>query len=138
MDPWTNGLKSPKHSLPKSHRDALQAFQDGRRLWRSAIDAAALFLGSPLMAQDAVTSKQGRDRHRLRRQQRHSSTAVPRRLEELRRAFGVFDRDGSGSIDLDELREVMHNLHMGGTYGADAVEVMSQIDTDGDGTVIVR
>ena len=138
MDPWTNGLKSPKHSLPKSHRDALQAFQDGRRLWRSAIDAAALFLGSPLMAQDAVTSKQGATATASAAANSDSSTAVPAAAEEeLRRAFGVFDRDGSGSIDLDELREVMHNLHMGGTYGADAVEVMSQIDTDGDGTVSV-
>lgn len=38
------------------------------------------------------------------------------RDDELRTAFSVFDQDGSGSIDHNELREVMRNLGEDGCY----------------------
>ena len=54
-----------------------------------------------------------------------------------REAFSVFDADGSGSITVDELREV---LMMGGsTLRREEVEaIMSEVDVNGDGELQVE
>ena len=131
-EPWVGGLKTPKRSFPKSHRDALQAFQEGRRLWRAAIDATALFLGSPHMAHGVMSAVAAGDGSgRKKKSAAAGSVALPESAdEELHRAFAVYDKDGNGTIDLDELRGVMQRL---GGLGADAAEVMRSIDSDGDG-----
>ena len=55
-------------------------------------------------------------------------------LDEIKAAFDLFDKDGSGSIDTYELRDAMKAL---GVYlSKDKVkEMMKEVDTDGSGTV---
>ena len=53
---------------------------------------------------------------------------------ELREAFKVFDNDGNGYINVDELRQVMTNL--GERLSDEEVEMMiKEADIDGDGLV---
>lgn len=54
--------------------------------------------------------------------------------EELREAFRLFDTDGSGSINAQELRKVMLNLGEKLTK-EDLDEMIKEADMDGDGTV---
>jgi len=54
--------------------------------------------------------------------------------EELREAFRVFDRDGSGFISAAELRHIM--THLGEKLSEEEVnEMMKEADPDGDGQV---
>jgi len=53
---------------------------------------------------------------------------------ELRAAFEVFDKDGSGTIDVEELRHVMKSI------GEDLTdeqieEMLKEADKDGNGTI---
>ncbi|KAL0581448.1 translation elongation factor EF1B gamma [Marasmius crinis-equi] len=54
--------------------------------------------------------------------------------EEIKQAFKVFDKDGSGSISAAELRHVMESL---GERLSDAEidAMMKEADVDGDGTI---
>lgn len=54
--------------------------------------------------------------------------------EELRRAFQVFDRDGSGHISTDELRDVLKSVGENLTE-EELDEMMRQVDLDGSGTI---
>lgn len=51
--------------------------------------------------------------------------------EELRQAFNVFDRDGSGTISTAELREVLKAIGDDLT-DTEINEIMRSADTDGD------
>ena len=52
-------------------------------------------------------------------------------LNDLRAAFKLLDRDGSGSIDADEFRDVMRSLSAG--FTEDEIEKMvAAADVDGD------
>jgi len=53
---------------------------------------------------------------------------------ELRQAFELFDRDGSGSIDREELRAVMSSLGME-LSDSDLATLYAQMDPSGDGTI---
>ncbi|TNV75587.1 hypothetical protein FGO68_gene7648 [Halteria grandinella] len=54
--------------------------------------------------------------------------------EEIHTAFNLFDKDGSGNIDMKEMREAMRAL---GVYlSKDEVRrMMSSVDTDGNGFI---
>jgi len=53
---------------------------------------------------------------------------------DVRQAFRMFDRDGSGTVNAQELRHVMMNL--GEKLGEDEVdEMMREADVDGDGEI---
>lgn len=54
--------------------------------------------------------------------------------EELLLAFQVFDKDNSGTISSDELKQVMAALSPGLT-GEDLEEMVKEVDQDGDGEV---
>ncbi|KAL6717916.1 hypothetical protein ACLMJK_004001 [Lecanora helva] len=54
--------------------------------------------------------------------------------EELRRAFQVFDKDGSGTISTDELRDVLKSVGENLTE-TELDEMMRQVDVDGSGTI---
>lgn len=54
--------------------------------------------------------------------------------EELREAFRLFDTDGSGSINAEELKKVMLNLGEK-LSKEDLEEMIKEADMDGDGTV---
>jgi hypothetical protein len=51
---------------------------------------------------------------------------------ELRAAFRLYDRDKSGTIDMDELRLAMTSL---GARAADAERTMAAADANGDGVI---
>jgi len=55
-------------------------------------------------------------------------------MEEIREAFQVFDKDGSGSISAQELRQVMNNLGEGLT-DVEVDEIIQEADIDGDGEI---
>ena len=54
--------------------------------------------------------------------------------EELREAFKVFDKDGNGVINADELRHVMTNLGEKLT-DEEITEMIKEADTNNDGLV---
>ena len=54
--------------------------------------------------------------------------------KELREAFKVFDRDGTGTISKDELRHVMKSLGENLTE-EEIDEMLKMADKDGDGTI---
>ena len=54
--------------------------------------------------------------------------------EEIREAFKVFDKDGNGFIDAQELRHVMTNLGEKLT-DEEVNEMISEADKDGDGQI---
>lgn len=57
--------------------------------------------------------------------------------EELRRAFQVFDRDNSGTISTEELRDVLKSVGENLTE-PELDEMMRQVDVDGSGTIDCR
>lgn len=63
----------------------------------------------------------------------HRATAMDTE-EELRQAFRVFDRDGSGTISVTELRDMLKALGDNLT-DAEVDEIMKTADTDGDKTI---
>jgi len=53
---------------------------------------------------------------------------------ELKAAFQVFDRDGSGTINTEELKEVMKSI--GESLTDEEIEdMMKEADKDGNGTI---
>lgn len=64
-----------------------------------------------------------------------SHTVGPSNLdEELQKAFEVFDRDGSGSISTDELRQVMKKLGQDLT-DSEINDMIKMADKDGNGVI---
>lgn len=59
----------------------------------------------------------------------------PQHLQELRDVFDLFDTDGSGGIDSEELKAAMKSLGFNGTNTAQVQELMSSVDKDHDGTI---
>ncbi len=57
--------------------------------------------------------------------------------EELRRAFQIFDRDNSGTISTEELRDVLKSVGENLTE-TELDEMMRQVDVDGSGTIDCR
>lgn len=53
---------------------------------------------------------------------------------ELRAAFEVFDRDGSGTISAEEMRHVMRSIGEELT-DAEIEEMIKEADTDGNGSI---
>ena len=54
--------------------------------------------------------------------------------EQMRQAFAMIDKDGSGKISADELRQVMRSI--GEKFTDDDIdEIIREIDMDGDGEV---
>lgn len=53
---------------------------------------------------------------------------------ELREAFNIFDRDGSGTINADELRQVMKALGED-LSDAEIDEMIKEADKNGDGSI---
>merc|ERR1711918_7067 len=55
-------------------------------------------------------------------------------VEEIKEAFDLFDTDGSGSIDVNELKVAMKALGMD-AKSEEIRKLINDIDTDGDGTI---
>ncbi|PAA48420.1 hypothetical protein BOX15_Mlig007720g2, partial [Macrostomum lignano] len=60
--------------------------------------------------------------------------ASGRCMDDLRRAFAIFDRDSSGRVGPQELSEFMSSLGLTGGYG-EAQGIIRDCDTDGDGEI---
>ena len=68
----------------------------------------------------------------VKRLVRETVTLTQEQLEEIEEAFDLFDRDGSKSIDIDELKDAMRAL--GFTHDKKKVkDLMEQADKDGSG-----
>jgi len=55
--------------------------------------------------------------------------------EQMRQAFAMIDKDGSGKISADELRQVMRSIGETEFTDDDIDEIIREIDMDGDGEV---
>merc|ERR1712072_1489137 len=55
-------------------------------------------------------------------------------VEEIKEAFDLFDTDGSGSIDVNELKVAMKALGMD-AKSEEIRKLINDIDSDGDGTI---
>ena len=126
QNPWVQGDASAK-PLPNSDQ-RLAAFNDARRMWRSAIRAASFV--------NLSSMREARDEAR-----RASETNAPRpptpplsaeATEELRAAFDAFDTDGSGCIDSKEMQAALTAL---GVRGADASKTIAALDLNNSGTI---
>ena len=156
---WVSGEGVSDKPLPPTHNEQLRRFNEGRKVWRAAVDAAAVFAATPLTAahharvdDDGGTSSGGpvaekaakaakaaasssaaasapSAKHGLK----HGKTLLPAAVQaELRAAFTCFDLDGNGVIDLNELRHVLRSL---GANEEDAARILAAADRDGDGSV---
>ena len=76
----------------------------------------------------------GKKRKKIKKLVKKERPLTEEQLEEIKLAFDLFDKDGSGSIDINELRDAMKAL---GVYlPRDKVKsLMKEIDTDGSGSV---
>ncbi|KAL1495400.1 hypothetical protein AB1Y20_016768 [Prymnesium parvum] len=114
--PWVCGHAAAT-PLPGSDVQ-LKAFNQHRATWRAAIRAAALVAQTPSAAS-----------HHMAAAALDPSQLSDEARAELRAAFETYDRDGNGSIELDELRLAMHAL--GGDVSA-AEEVFRRADRSGN------
>ena len=115
------GVEGPASAAPLPGSETmLRDFNEVRKTWRGAVHAAALVLQLP-GALEAQPSAGG------------AARALPAAAEEeLRTLFTSLDTDGSGELELPELRRLVKRL------GADekvAARLLNTMDTDHDGTV---
>ncbi|CDW86069.1 UNKNOWN [Stylonychia lemnae] len=76
----------------------------------------------------------GKRRKKIKKLVKKEKELSEEQLEEIKSAFELFDKDGSGNIDIHELRDAMKAL---GVYlNKEKVKaVMKDMDADGSGTV---
>ncbi|CDW88157.1 centrin [Stylonychia lemnae] len=76
----------------------------------------------------------GKKRKKIKKLRKKEKELTDEQLEEIKSAFDLFDKDGSGNIDIHELRDAMKAL---GVYltKEKVKAVMKAMDTDGSGTV---
>ena len=138
---WVSGEGAAEDPLPGSDAQ-MRRFNEGRRVWRAAVNAAALFLHAPLAAAHGASSPAAAQAASSSATAASDETkavaaAATRKLPpmvqaELRSAFALFDLDGDGHIDADEMRHAVRSL---GASGRDAARVLANADADGDGRV---
>jgi len=64
----------------------------------------------------------------------HSSGLSDEQVAEFKEAFSLFDKDGSGAIDIDELTEVMKSLGQNPSR-KELEEMIAEVDEDGGGEI---
>jgi calmodulin len=58
------------------------------------------------------------------------------REENLRQAFMMFDKDGSGQIDANEIRALLEGEDLKGTIDASQLDnIIREVDVDGNGEI---
>lgn len=55
-------------------------------------------------------------------------------MEEVKKVFDKFDKNGDGKISCDELKDILHSLGSG-TSSEEVKRIMSEVDQDGDGFI---
>ena len=50
-------------------------------------------------------------------------------------AFRIFDRNGNGKIDKEEIKMVLNDSEVQSTAAKDLAEIMQEVDTSGDGEI---
>eukprot|EP00760_Papus_ankaliazontas_P037715 PhM_4_TR8724/c0_g1_i1/m.70071 len=63
-----------------------------------------------------------------------SHSFSPEEIEHFRHAFNVFDIDGNGSIDQDELKQIMQNLGRAVSEG-EVIRMIASVDKEGTGVI---
>lgn len=157
-EPWVVGA-APQETLPASDL-ALKRFNEARKVWRMAADAVGLIARAPhttAAAYDCATCERDGSGGDARGGAASSSAASLSKLaakstaklaamspgkparelpdaarRELQAAFAAFDEDGSGEIELGELRHAMRSL---GASEGDAEAMLQTLDVTGSGTV---
>ena len=118
---WVMGDAARATPLPDTTASKMREFNDARRTWRAAIRAVTLIGRAPNMA---VPPPRGGETS--------SANLSGEALDELKDAFKVYDTDGSGSIDLNELRALMKSL---GAAESEAERTLMAADTSHDGVI---
>ena len=58
------------------------------------------------------------------------------REENLRQAFMMFDKDGSGQIDANEIRALLEGEDLKGSIDANQLDnIIQEVDVDGNGEI---
>eukprot|EP00743_Colponemidia_sp_Colp-15_P006188 GILK01006654.1.p1 GENE.GILK01006654.1~~GILK01006654.1.p1 ORF type:complete len:1082 (+),score=190.54 GILK01006654.1:102-3347(+) len=65
----------------------------------------------------------------------NQGTITSDQVQEIRRVFNLVDRDGSGSLSLNELAELMKTLTKRDPSPAECAALLKQIDADGNGSI---
>ena len=52
----------------------------------------------------------GKRKKKIKRRKKKKKALTEEEIEEIKKAFNLFDKDGSGSIDVNELRDAMKAL----------------------------
>lgn len=137
---WATGEGVSDKPIPGSDK-RLQLFNGGRQVWRAAIHAAGVFAKHPQAgAHYTITSQRGKGKaprgsasKKAPRGSASKKAELPAGIqEELRKTFNLFDIDGDGSIDAEEMKQVVRSL---GAKESDAQRILEEADTDGDGSI---
>ena len=151
---WAKSEGTSDAPLPGSGGQLLR-FNKGRKVWRAAIHAATVFAGCPHTAEHATGAGTSSDepaggtsggKADAEGEAESGGKAeggggkagadgkqLPAFAQaELREAFDLFDLDGSGKIDAEEMRQIVRSL---GARESDALRILGDADTDGDGQI---
>lgn len=80
------------------------------------------------------TDVKGKRRKKIKKLQKKPKELTSEQLEEIKSAFELFDKDGSNSIDANEMRSAMRAL--GVKMNKQQIkELMDEIDVDGNGSL---
>jgi calmodulin len=63
-----------------------------------------------------------------------TSSLTPEQIAEFREAFALFDKNGDGTIEANELYEVMKSINLSATK-EEIDDMIREVDTDGDGNI---
>ena len=150
---WVSGETADENPLPGSDAQ-LRNFNNGRRVWRAAVQAAAVFANLPpaavLEASEATSGdggagaasssggsgkakKGGKSKSSAASKGKEKKKPLPPLIQaELRAAFELFDIDGNGEIDAEEMKQVVRSL---GANEGESSRILLEADVDGDGKV---
>ncbi len=80
------------------------------------------------------TDENGKKRRKVQKLVRKKKELTRHEEDEIKAAFNMFDKDGSGNIDVQEMRDAMRALSV--ILSKDQVQkMMATVDTDGNGFV---
>ena len=134
VHPWVAADGAPAAPLPDSH-ERLGRYNAGRKVWRAAVNAAAVFLKAPLAAAHSAENvfAAAPPAEAAAAAAAPAAEKLPPFVKaELHTAFKLFDLDGSGKIEIHEVKHLVRSL---GAAPADASRILQRADKDQDGSI---